>query len=36
VILEDTLVKLVEKIRGEAGKDVAMRQVVPERLVYWP
>src|SRR6266567_6537587 len=36
VIFEDALMKLVEKIRGETGKDVAMRQIVPERLVYWP
>ena len=35
VILKDTLMKLVEKIQDETGKDVAMRQIVPERLIYW-
>jgi hypothetical protein len=34
MILEYTFMELVEKIRGETGKDVAMREIVPERLVY--
>jgi hypothetical protein len=36
MVFEYTFMELVEKIRSETGKDVAMRQIVPERLVYWP
>ena len=34
MIFEDTFVKLVQEIGSEAGEYVAVRQILPEQMVW--
>jgi hypothetical protein len=34
VVFEDSLKKLMENVRGNAGKYVGVREVCPEGIVY--